>query len=91
VVRASGRKNLQQQRHLRRVGGLLIVSLNSPQFGREENQKEDGQEHRVRRRKNRFRAKLREENPPEENGFSNRQLHTTFIPPLTSSVELSRF
>jgi hypothetical protein len=48
VVRASGTKNLQQQRHLRRVGALLIVRLNSPQYGQKENQKikkEDRQEH----------------------------------------------
>jgi hypothetical protein len=27
----------------------------------------------------------REEKPTQENGFSNRQLYTTFIPPLTTS------
>jgi len=35
-----------------------------------------------------FYAEGREENAPEENGISNRQLYTTFIPPLTMKRSL---
>ena len=48
------------------------------------NQKEDRPEHGMGRRKKSFRVKLREENPPQENGISNRRFFSTFIPPLTS-------
>ena len=43
-------------------------------------------EHEVGRRKKTLRVKVPEENPPEENGISNRQLYTTFIPPPTPTT-----
>ena len=77
-------KNLLQQRHFRRVSRRLIVRLSPPSHALEENQKEDAEEDQVRRRKKSFALKCGKKTPSEENGISNRQLYTTFIPPLTS-------
>ena len=74
-----------QQRHLRRVCGRLIVRLTSKQPGREENEKEERKEPaRNRKKEEELYNEEREENPAEEEGVSNRQLSSTFIPPLTT-------
>jgi hypothetical protein len=57
VVRGSGTKNLLQQRHLRRVGGRLIVRQTSKEHRQEENEKEEREEDETGRRKKGVRGK----------------------------------
>jgi hypothetical protein len=76
-------KNSLQQRHLRRFCGRLIERRGSAKPAREENPKADPQEHPKAKKEEELYGKTREEDAPEENGFSNRPFPPTFIPPLT--------
>jgi hypothetical protein len=77
-VRGSGKKNLVQQRHLRRVWVRLIVSLIAETEGPEENQKERREENETGRRKKSFRLK-----PGKKIQRKKTEFQTASFPPLS--------
>lgn len=60
-----------------------MASRTCQEYNHQENGEADSQEDAARRRKKNFQCEVFEENPPEENGISNRLFSPTFIPPLT--------
>jgi len=62
-------KNLPQPRHLRRVGGRLMVRFTSEAHGREENEKEDPDQLQTGRRKKSFARKSAKKIPLKKTEF----------------------
>jgi hypothetical protein len=60
---------LLQQRHLRRIGGRLIVRATSEMPDREENEKEEREEDRTGRRKQSFTRKSAKKTQPKKTEF----------------------
>jgi hypothetical protein len=67
-----------QERHLRRIGGRLIVNLTSKQRCREENEKEEREEDETGRRKKSFRGKRGKKIQRKKTEFQ-----TAIFPPLS--------
>jgi hypothetical protein len=65
-----------------------MTSRTCEEYNQQENGKQDSQEDEVRRRKKTFQREVSEENAPEENGISNRLFSSTFIPPLTTCIQV---
>jgi len=74
---------------LRRLGERLIWSRSSKDHSREENEKEELARRSNPKKQEELQSEVTEEHPREENGFSNRQLSPSFIPPLTDGNALS--
>jgi hypothetical protein len=63
----------------------LIVPQTGRKSSRQFNYKPTARRKKKTKKEEKFWLRKREENQPEENGFSNRHVSTTFIPPLTQA------